>query len=838
MSTQRRWRPLLTAALLLASSGAWAASVQPTTYPGNFTSCNDLPGVGTWQGLGSSTGGAPVNGQSYNLGLPGQSITFNYTPSGQNQYIGFNATVPMDYIVVKGGNAYNVFHYDPAVSADINLYSPDNGSGEPAGVSHVAFCFLPKPSGEKTADASWKRYTDWSIDKSVTPEQITMFDGDSHQVEYTVTATPLTRGIYRVSGTITVKDPFDFGWKATAVVDTMQFGNAPNQFALQWTAQGGDTDTLDCTKPAPNAQKIILACSYAFDLSSLSHPFLLNASGGVNAAGITTQRNGSCGCADDGSSGGSPGSAQSYTFTATAAFTIPANPAESYGDSFSVDDSMLPNAVDHSFALGDAGYVWTYGRPQPFACDADGGSHNNTATGSWSTGANTNATASDSASVNVACRTVSISKTAQTRYDRDYGWSADKHIVVSPADAKVTGMQGCLADPIASGDYAGNYLCDDIDVTLNDGGSYETVYRLAATRGIESESGFAVSGDIQVNWPVDVTPVFSPSAPSDVLHFAGGTTQSVSPTCDAQGPTSLHCAYQASLSGKLDGYNQASIQRVRQCYDANGAASDCGLQAYDSNQAALAYGDPNVETDRCVVLTDLFNGTAGLNLGTGFGWTVQPLLCGSFVHYATGDVDPDPDMVRSLDVFASWLLPSQTGAGNSCEFMVPNLLTLATDNGANKSDEAVLSVRVPELCANAGCTYTLGYWKTHSTYGPAPYDATWAAIGENTLFFSSGQTWYAVFWTPPKGGNAYYILAHQYMAARLNVEAGASAPTQVSSAIAQATAWFTGRSTTAPKGPARDTAINLAGILGSYNEGTTGPGHCSVSPSTLSKAAQ
>lgn len=823
MSTQRRWRPLLTAALLLASSAAWAASVQPTTYPGNFTSCDDLPGVATWGGLGYSTGSAPINGQSYNLGVAGQTITFNYTPSSQNQYIGFNATMPMDYIVVKGGNAYNVFHYVPGVSSDINLYSPDNGSGEPAGVSHVTFCFVPKPTGEKTADASWQRYSDWSIDKRVVPEQITMFDGDSHQVEYTVTATPLTRGLYRIAGTITVKDPFDFGWKATAVVDTMQFGNAPNQFIAQWTSQGGDTDTLDCAKPAPNAQKIILNCSYAFDLSSLSYPFLSSASGGVNAAGITAQLQ---------------GGAQSYTFAATANFSIPANPAQSYGDSFAIDDSMLPNAVDHSFNLGDGPYVWTYPRAQPFVCGADQGSHGNTATGTWSTGANSNASASDSANVNVACRTVSISKTAQTRYERDYGWTPDKHIVVSPADAKVTAMQGCLPDPIASGDYAGNYLCDDVDVMLNTGGSYETVYRLAATRGIESESGFAVSGDIQIGWPADVTPLFSPSAPSDTLHFAGGTTQSVAPTCDAQGATSLHCSYQAALSGKLDGYNEAIIQRVKQCYDANGNASDCGLQAYTSNQAALSYGEPNVETDRCVLLTDLFNGTAGLNLGTGFGWTVQPLLCGSFAQFVTGDVDPDPGIVRSVDVLASWLPPSQIGAGNTCEFMVPNLLTLATDNGASKSDEAVLSVRVPQLCASAGCTYTQGYWKTHSKYGPAPYDATWAKIGENTLFFSSGQTWYAVFWTPPKGGNAYYILAHQYMAARLNVEAGASAPSQVSSAIAQATAWFTGRSSAAPKGPARDTAINLAGILAAYNEGSTGPGHCSVSPSTLAKAAQ
>ncbi|WP_408952748.1 hypothetical protein [Lysobacter sp. Hz 25] len=821
MSTTRRWRPLLATALLLATAaalptGAWAASVQPTTYSGNFTSCDDLPGVATWSGLGGSTGSAPVNGQSYNLGAPGQTITFNYTPADQSKYIGFTSTVPMDYIVVKGGNAYNVFQYDPAVLSDINLFAPLNSSGEPAGVSHVVYCFLPKPSGDKTATASWKRYTDWQINKTVTPESIVMFDGDSHQVEYTVTATPTTRGMYRVAGAITVKDPFGFGWKTTAVVDTMQFNNSATQFQLSWTSQGGDTDTLACIKPAANPDKIILTCDYAFDLSSNTHPFLLNASGGVNAAGITSERAGG-----------------TYTFVASAAFSIPANPAESYGDTFSINDSILPNDPDHVFNLGSGPYVWTYPRPSPFVCGADEGQHNNTATGTWSTSASTNATASDSAMVTVACRTVAISKTAQTRYDRDYAWAPDKHVVVSPADAKVVGMQGCLPDPIASGIYAGNFLCDDVDVLLNVGGNYETVYRLAATRSTESESGFAVSGSIMVTWPADATPQFSPADPSDTLHFAGGGTQSVSPTCDPQGATSLNCTYDAALSGKLEGYNEASIQRVLKCYDAAGNASDCGFTSYTSNQAALVYGSPNVETDACVQVSDLFNGIPGLNLGDTFGWQVSPLMCSSFAQYVTGDINPDPGIVNSLDLFAAWILPSQTGPGNTCEFMVPNLLTLATDNGVNKSDEAVITVSVPELCATSGCTYTQGYWKTHSKYGPAPYDATWAAIGEDTLFFASGQTWYKVFWTPPKGGNAYYILAHQYMAARLNAEAGAGAPSEVQAAIAEATAWFIGRSTTAPKGPARDTAIRLAGILGAYNEGTTGPGHCSVSPATV-----
>ena len=74
----------------------------------------------------------------------------------------------MDYVIIKASNAYNIFEYDPAVMADTHLYGPDN-NGTPAGVSHVAFCFLSKPTGAKTASATWKRYTDWMIEKTVTP---------------------------------------------------------------------------------------------------------------------------------------------------------------------------------------------------------------------------------------------------------------------------------------------------------------------------------------------------------------------------------------------------------------------------------------------------------------------------------------------------------------------------------------------------------------------------------------------------------------------------------------------------------------------------------------------
>ena len=55
----------------------------------------------------------------------------------------------------------------------------------------------------------------------------------------------------------------------------------------------------------------------------------------------------------------------------------------------------------------------------------------------------------------------------------------------------------------------------------------------------------------------------------------------------------------------------------------------------------------------------------------------------------------------------------------------------ATIRETGQSDDA----RVTVTCKpppGPGCTLTQGYWKTHSKYGPAPYDSTWALIGEDT----------------------------------------------------------------------------------------------------------
>jgi hypothetical protein len=150
----------------------------------------------------------------------------------------------------------------------------------------------------------------------------------------------------------------------------------------------------------------------------------------------------------------------------------------------------------------------------------------------------------------------------------------------------------------------------------------------------------------------------------------------------------------------------------------------------------------------------------------------------------------------------------------------------ATIRETGQSDDARVTVTCKPPPSD-GCTLTQGYWKTHSKYGPAPYDSTWALIGEDTTFFLSAKSWYQVITTPPAGGNAYYILAHQYIAAKLNLAGGTSSTAAVDAALAGATTFFgtyTPASTLSPS--VRAQAIAWATTLDKYNNGIIGPGHC------------
>jgi hypothetical protein len=165
----------------------------------------------------------------------------------------------------------------------------------------------------------------------------------------------------------------------------------------------------------------------------------------------------------------------------------------------------------------------------------------------------------------------------------------------------------------------------------------------------------------------------------------------------------------------------------------------------------------------------------------------------------------------------------------TCDRDAGEHVNTATIRETGQSDNAKVTVTCTP--PPAGCTFTQGYWKTHSKYGPASKpDPTWALIGENTAFYLSGQTWYQAINTSSAGGNAYYILAKQYIAAKLNKLSGGGSTAAVDAAITWAESFF---STYTPSAnlskTVRAQAIAAADTLDQYNNGVIGPGHCSNS---------
>jgi hypothetical protein len=161
----------------------------------------------------------------------------------------------------------------------------------------------------------------------------------------------------------------------------------------------------------------------------------------------------------------------------------------------------------------------------------------------------------------------------------------------------------------------------------------------------------------------------------------------------------------------------------------------------------------------------------------------------------------------------------------------PFTVNVAVDNGAAYEVWFKnVTVTTPPPPDGEGCTYTQGYWKTHSDQGPAPYDAGWKNLGpdeEATAFFNSGMTWYQVWQTAP-AGNKFYNLAHQYMAAKLNLLNGASSTAEVDAAIAGAEALFSSlaANSTTLTNAQKTQATAWATTLDNYNNGLIGPGHC------------
>lgn len=400
-----------------------------------------------------------------------------------------------------------------------------------------------------------------------------------------------------------------------------------------------------------------------------------------------------------------------------------------------------------------------------FTCDGDEGTHDNTAT-IVETGQ------SDDASVTVNCHALTVTKDASTSLTRTWDWTIVK-------------------------------LGDQTSLLLSEGQLFTVNYEVTVD-ATSADSAWAVSGNIAVNNPApidaeltSVSDIVSPNIAADVTCgvtfpytlVAGGT---------------LNCTYTADLPDATDRTNTAAATLQNYDYDSEGVGTASGTTDFNGT-ANVSFANATVtEVDECIDVSDT-------NVGV-LGTVCSGDAPATFTYSLTFGTGSEADVVLEC--------------GENTHVNTASFVT--NDTGATGSDDHTV---VATVACEQGCTLTPGYWKTHSIKGPAPYDDTWAQIGENTTFFSSGQSYYTVLWTAP-GGNAYYILAHAYIAAELNQLNGASIPANVLTAYNAATTLFNTYSpaqVAALRGnsPVRAQFITLAGILDGYNNGLTGPGHCS-----------
>lgn len=337
----------------------------------------------------------------------------------------------------------------------------------------------------------------------------------------------------------------------------------------------------------------------------------------------------------------------------------------------------------------------------------------------------------------------------------------------------------------------------DSELNLAKGQSFYVQYLVKLTANPE-DSDWKVWGKITINNPGPVNATIT--SIQDMIKADG--KNNVFPTIDCgviitpannytlpSGET-LTCKYYAPLDDGDDRVNYLLVTTI-------------GPVGGDSAQEDVSFASAKIyKEDDCVDVDDDKFGSLGE-------------VC------ATGTGEFEEEIPYSMEV------PSDMCG----ESEYTNTASFITNTSESTGDSSV-TIAIFVDCV-MGCTLTQGYWKTHSEFGPAPYDSTWALLnpsGAETTFFLSGMSYHKVMWTPP-AGNAYYNLAHQYIAAQMNELNDADMPPAVHTAFNSATTLFntyTPAQIKALKGNStlRKQFIDLAGILGSYNEGMKGVPHC------------
>jgi hypothetical protein len=290
------------------------------------------------------------------------------------------------------------------------------------------------------------------------------------------------------------------------------------------------------------------------------------------------------------------------------------------------------------------------------------------------------------------------------------------------------------------------------------------------------------------------TPVSAQKAPKK--------TKMDTPTiqCGATSPTTINVIVCAGATGAPAGF---SIQWM--------TAADYAIYGWpaDSGCPPDINGNPTCGTSFCKASFSGVPGCSSYNLGAGQCVEVQ---IGDNLFDACGASSTcvnQPLVCNTTYVFRAFA--HANSSLNRSDFSTNLSCTTAPCGGGD----------------TGGCTFTQGYWKTH---GPIPtgnnvneWDVTNLTLG--TVNYTDLQL-QAIFDTPA-GGNGLVSLAHQLIAAKLNIANGAN-DSAIAATIASADALIGGLVIPPVGGGVLSPAAtsSLTAALTAFNEGTIGPGHC------------
>lgn len=787
-SVHRRTSFFVSVVFVIAITIIWmtiplsAASVVPTVVAGN-PDCGDLG-----YDFGYKPQPEPPPTGTYQFPEGG---SVNLTSDGT--YFDWTSTLGLDAVIVKGGPNANVYTYVPEAFGDNGLNAPLNASGTPAAISHIEFCYDFEVTVAKTVETRFEQSFDWWISKAVVWSQWDLFVGDKADSYYTIEAVAEPTNSYFVSGFITVTNPAYSDAIVIGVSDLMSaYGNVGLSCVDQHNSPVPFSSGGVFTTPVTLAPGDILSCSFT-DVQ------VSDGASRMNTATATTT----------GIVGGG---------SAMADVIFNAKPDAVTDAVITVDDDNTATNPDWTFDATSPTETFTRTYTKTFACANETGyTHTNTVTILGD--ADHPDGNSDDATVTVNCYPLLVSKTVIPSYVRDYDWSIEKTASYA--------MNGTVINPITA-------------MTLAYGQQGPITVDYSISLDVVSKDSYSASGLITIENP---NPVWA-AAIKDVQDYvaAKGTLSQVDAIVSncSIAPNSfgiywippsdvMTCEYEIpTLPNDTTRTNFAVASLINWDYVSTDGGytvtqgTQVGITNFDNSPGMpVTFGLPTALYDECVDAYDVrFIDSQGIVSGFGTICVAPTVASG---HVST--INYPIDISLQLDTLLCEL-----------QYVVNSAGFKTNDNGEVDVDGWQIVVNI---ACDYGCTLTQGYWKTHSAVGPAPYDDDWANLGDadgDTVleehletFFLSGQSYLDVLLTPPKGGNAYYILAHQYIAAELNKLAGTSAPQEVVDALANAKLLFEANTPDAVaslKGKQRKNWLDLATLLDDYNNGRIGPGHC------------